>query len=104
MLMQERDRIDQREIFLVIATGARPIIQERQAIGIGVDDGERFQQPLCILVGFKDQLALCFGKQPRQSPPLALRGVDRRSLLAPSSMVSTRHRLRVLHRSRRRSW
>ena len=37
MLVQQGDRIDQGEILLMIAPGARTIIQEGQPVGIGVE-------------------------------------------------------------------
>jgi hypothetical protein len=40
VLVQERDRVDQREILLVIAPQPRALIREGQRIGVGVADRE----------------------------------------------------------------
>jgi hypothetical protein len=83
VLVEQCDHIDQRQILFVIAPGPRPIIQERQPVGIGVHHGQRLDQPLRVLMGFEDRLALGLGQKAGERAPLALRGVDRRRLFSP---------------------
>jgi len=47
MLVQETDRIDQREIMLVVAAVPGLVIGKRQPIGVRIDDGDRLEQPVC---------------------------------------------------------
>ena len=50
MLVQQGQRINQGQILLVIAPRAGGAIDEGQPLGVGVDNGDGFQQPLGVAV------------------------------------------------------
>ena len=82
VLVQERERVDQREILLVIAPQARALIRERQRIGVGVSHRDRPQQPLRVLMDFEQPSLLAARKQAFEGALLALQVEDRAGLLA----------------------
>src|SRR5882724_8959614 len=82
ILMQQRNRIDEGEIFFVIATGARLVGQERQLIRIRIENLERTQEALCIRMLGEQVLLSLLIQQARQGPALTLQAMDRFGLLA----------------------
>ena len=83
MLVQERDRIDEGEVLLVIAPHARAVIEEGETVRVRVHDRQRLDEALRILVQREDPVTLGSRMQARQRPPRTLRGVDCGGLRAP---------------------
>ena len=94
VLVQQRDRADQRQVLQVIAPGAGLRVEEGQLAGEGVGDQQRAQQPLGVAV----ELAGCGCRSspgragPRGSARSRCRRWMARVCSRSSSTVSTRQR------------
>ena len=93
VLVQECQRVNQGQIFLVVAPGARAVVQEREALGKRIDDAQRSQEPLRVAVGGQDGRFVELVPQPVQRAGLALQLVDAARLLA--ALVHRQHNATV---------
>ena len=90
VLMKERDGVDQGQVFLVVPTRARALVEEGQPLGVGVDHGQGFEKALGISVQGADGLGLFTGQQALQRPGAArCRDLDASGLVPDSRPRST---------------
>jgi hypothetical protein len=104
VLVEERDRVDQGEVLLVIPPGPGPAIQEAELGSEGVHHRDGRQQPLRVLMELDQPLALGAGQEAVQGPRRPLPLVDRPGLRA--ALVHREHQGAVgqllVHLQRRR--
>src|SRR5262249_25962603 len=79
---EERDRFDELQVLRVIAPGARPVVQEGELTDVGVDDVERPEEALRVVVAAMDLDAFLRRPQALQRLRPALQLVDPPRLLA----------------------
>ena len=82
VLVQQRDGVDKREVFLVIATGAGASGGETELAGKRDDDSDRFQQALGVLEEFDSLCSAALEAEAVDGSRLALQSVDALGLLA----------------------
>jgi hypothetical protein len=92
VLVQQSDSVDQGEIFLVIAPGARLLVEEGQLLSVRIDHGQGSQQALRILVLLDDLLGGIACQQPLQGSGLGWRCWIAAVCSRDSLMVSTTQR------------
>jgi hypothetical protein len=76
VLMQQGDAVYQVEVFFMVATGAGLVVLKPQLLGVRIDHGQWFEQPLGILVQGDQLVFFHFARQSGQCPALALLAVD----------------------------
>jgi hypothetical protein len=90
LLVQQRDRVDQRQVLRVIASCASSVIEEREAFGERIDDCERSQESLRVAVQPLRRLGLARRHQPGQGPPRSLACLDLSRLLAALARITSK--------------
>ena len=80
--MEEGDGVDEGEIFFLVAAEAGVLVGEGQARGEGVDDFERSQEALGVLVGAAHDGAAAFALEAFEGAGFALELMDAAGLLA----------------------
>ena len=82
VLVQQRDRVDQRQVLLVIAARARAIVEEGELVRVRIDHRQRPEQPLGVAMQADDVFPGLPREQAFQRAPGALQTVNRLGLLA----------------------
>src|ERR1019366_4792568 len=76
MLMQQGDSADERQILRVVAPRPRLAVQERKPRRIGIDDGNRLQEPLRIAMQAQQVVSISTPQQPLDGLRLTLHTMD----------------------------
>ena len=82
VLVEQGDGVDKCEVLLMVAAGAGAVGCKAELAGIGIDDSNRFQQPLGVLEEFHGLAALFSEPEALQRAGFALHGVDTLGLFA----------------------
>jgi hypothetical protein len=64
VLVQERNRVDQRQVLRVISPCTSAVVEERELLGIGIDDREWSQESLHVAVQPLRRLGLARRHEP----------------------------------------
>ena len=83
VLAHKRNRVNQREVLLMVPAQPRRLVGEGEELRIRVQHLQRPEQPLRVLMQRHQRLLLPVGQQPLQRPARPLALMNRTRLLTP---------------------